>query len=68
MARGVHRTNEGIRAAAHMTLLRLYKKRKTRARQATDPKTAAPKSRVIVPEYCPPPWLSTQCVIRPFEW
>jgi hypothetical protein len=41
-------------------------KRKTRARQAS--KTASPKPRVIVPDYCPPPWLSTQCVIRPLEW
>jgi hypothetical protein len=43
--------------------------KKTRARKATTrPKLAAPRSRVIVPDYCPPPWLSTQCVFRPLEW
>jgi hypothetical protein len=43
-------------------------KRTTRARAATRAAIAAPKTRVIVPDYCPPPWLSTQCVIRPLEW
>jgi hypothetical protein len=43
-------------------------KRQARARQVKRNAIVAPKKRVIIPDYCPPPWLSTQCVIRPLEW
>jgi hypothetical protein len=43
-------------------------KRNARRRPTTPRNTAASKPPVMIPDYCPPPWVSTQCVIRPLEW